>query len=145
MGKKTFDTLNAKLIKSLSSKNDQKNVSKKKEEDSFPPNKGKMQADATVADQYISFPTDAKLLNNCRKKLDEMIEEIYLFYDKKITKPRTYKKSLNTAFLNYSKNKNKSRKVHRKIKRKLLESVLRNYNFVLNLKPDPDHLVLGKS
>lgn len=144
IGKTQFDELNSKLIKSLSKKADHKNKEKQSEHDKYPPNKGKLQADATVADQYITFPTDAKLLNSSRKKLDEMIDKLYVYYDKKIAKPRTYKRILDTAFLNYSKKKNKRKMAHRKMKRKLLESVNRNLNFVKKMLPEETVLEMGK-
>lgn len=94
IGKNAFDELNTKLIKSLSNKADKRNIAKKSDQDNYPPNKGKLQADATVADQYITFPTDAKILNTSRKKLDEMIDKLY-DYDKDLrVKPRTYRRSL---------------------------------------------------
>jgi len=144
IGKTEFDALNAKLIKSLSQKKDTKNNSKKTEDKNYPPNKGKLQADATVADQYITFPTDAKLLNSSRKKLDKMIDIIYHYNDRKIVKPRTYKRILDTDFLSYSKKKNKSKSAHRKMKRKLLESVNRNLNFVKVLLLETVTLEMGK-
>ena len=55
------------------------------------PNKRKLQADATVSDQYITYPTDAKSLNSSRIKLDEMIEKLYHYDDKKRVKPRAQK------------------------------------------------------
>lgn len=144
IGKAKFDILNASLIKSLSAKADKRNISRKNDTDNFPPNKGKLQADATVADQYITFPTDAKLLNSGRKKLDEMIDSLYLYYDRIGVKPRTYRRELDTQFLNYSKKKKKSKAVHRKMKRKLLASVNRNLNFLKKLLPDSSDLVMGK-
>jgi hypothetical protein len=144
LGKEAFDLLNASLIKSLSGKKDIQNNSKKKEDEKHPPNKGKLQADATVADQYITFPTDAKLLNSSRKKLDEMIDRLYYYDVGVLVKPRTYKRVMNTSFLNYSKKKNKSKALHRKMKRKLLESVNRNLNFVQSMLPNPLVLEMGK-
>jgi len=145
IGKTEFDLLNAQLIKSLSSKEDKGNKSKTSDSDSHPPNKGKLQADATVADQYITFPTDAKLLNSSRKKLDEMIDKLYAYHDKKIEKPRTNRRILDTVFLNYSKKKNKNKSAHRKMKRKLLESVRRNSSFLNLLLPDSSVLKMGKN
>ena len=144
IGKTEFDQLNTQLIKSLSQEKDTQNNSKKKEDENHPPNRGKLQADATVADQYITFPTDAKLLNSSRKKLDEMIDKLYLYDDKKMVKPRTYKRVLDTAFLNYSKKKNKGKSAHRKMKRKLLEGVNRNLNFVKTMLPNTATLEMGK-
>ena len=144
IGKTAFDTLNAHLIKSLSVKTDKKNISKKHDDQDYPPNKGKMQADATVADQYITFPTDAKLLNSSRKKTDQMIDKLYYANDDITIKPRTYRRVLNKAFLNYSKKKNKRKSAHRKMKRKLLESVNRNIKFIEAMLPNPEVLTLGK-
>lgn len=57
IGKESFDELNEMLIKSATRKEDKKHKSnpKKKDEDGEVINKGKMQADATVADQALSF------------------------------------------------------------------------------------------
>jgi IS5 family transposase len=67
LGEEAFDELGKYLIKELSSKQDKKNVAEKKDDESLPPNKGKLKAGATVADQYMTFPTNAKLLNSSRK------------------------------------------------------------------------------
>ena len=64
-----------------------------------------MQADATVADQYIAYPTDNGLLNQSRKKLEGLIDHLYLLNGKKGTKPRTYRRKLDNAYLDYSKKK----------------------------------------
>ena len=77
------------MIKNLSSKQDKNNIAKKKHDDDLPPNKGKLQADATVADQYITFPTDPKLLNASRKKLEGIIDKLYAYDDSLKEKPRT--------------------------------------------------------
>jgi len=144
LGKESFDALNASLIQSLSVKKDAQNKAKKKEGEDHPPNKGKMQADATVADQYITFPTDSKLLNTSRNQLDKMIDKLYEYDGKKTVKPRTYKRILDQSFLSYSKKKNKSKAVHRSMKRKLLEAVNRNLKFVKKMLPNPNKLSLGK-
>ncbi len=73
-----------------------------------------------------------------------MIDKLYVYHDKNIEKPRTNRRVLDTAFLNYSKKKNKSKSVHRKMKRKLLESVRRNSSFVKSLMPNPKTLKMGK-
>ncbi len=144
LGKEAFDKLNNALIKAYSSKVDKRNISKKCKEEELPPNKGKLQADATVADQYITFPTDAKILNSSRKQLDKMIDILYEKTDKSITKPRTYRRVIDKAFLNYSKKKRKNKGAHRKMNRKLLGCVKRNIKFVENLLPDPSELEMGK-
>jgi hypothetical protein len=144
IGQNEFDKLNVELIKSLSNKVDQKNISKKQDSDNFPPNKGHLQADATVADQYITFPTDSKLLNTSRKKLDIMIDKLHQASDKDTLKPRTYRRILDTDFLAYSKKRRKGRSIHRKMVRKLLESVKRNLNFVTKMLAATPDFELGK-
>ena len=53
-------------------------------------NKGKMQADAKVTDQYITFTTDNGILNQRRKQGEKLIDELYKFNGEKGVKPRTY-------------------------------------------------------
>jgi hypothetical protein len=105
IGADTFDDLNAKLLKSISGEKDKKHTSKKGDDDenSLPKNKGKLQMDATVADQCIAFPTDSNILNECRVKSEKMIDQLYDLNGKKDTKPRTYRRVMATSFLNYSK------------------------------------------
>jgi len=123
VGAELFDVLNADLITSISSKEDAKHH---KKHDGDSNNKGKMQADATVADQYIKYPTDSGLLNSARKKSEKMIDILYELEGKKGVKPKTYRKNLDQAFLNYSKKKRKPKGAHRQMNRKLLEALNRN-------------------
>ena len=126
-GADKFDELNKGLIKSLSKDKDAyHNKINKKDKGEEPKNKGKMQADATVADQYITYPTDSGTLNESRKFLEKLIDKLYHLEAKQGVKPRTYRRNLNKAYLNYSKKKNKTKAIHRKMNRKLLESVKRN-------------------
>jgi len=129
VGADVFDVLSADLIASVSSKEDEKHNVKY---DDIPKNKGKMQADATVADQYIKYPTDSGLLNSARKQSEKMIDTLYCLKDKKGVKPKTYRKKLDQAFLNYSKKKRKAKSVHRKMNHKLLEALNRNINRINN-------------
>ncbi len=144
IGKDSFEKLGEYLIKNLSAKEDKTNISKKKDDEDLPPNKGKLQADATVADQNITFPTDPKLLNVSRKKLEGIIDKLHRYDDTMDKKPRTYRRKMDTAFLNYSKKKRKTIKMHRVMKRKLLECVKRNLNYVERMVPDKQKLMLGK-
>jgi hypothetical protein len=130
VGASTFDELNKSLIKSVSEPKDKKQGRKKRDDDDLPPNKGKIQLDATVADQYITYPTDSKILNQSRKQCEKMIDKLYELNNKKGTKPRTYRRKMDTAFLNYSKKKNKTTSAHRKINRKLLESLKRDIGHI---------------
>ena len=144
VGSDLFDKLNVELIKSCSSTsktNKKKSYSSDKDEgdddiynvkseEIILPNKGEMQADATVADQYITYPTDSKLLNSSRKKLEEMIDFLYNKTDKTEVKPRTYRREMDMGFLSYSKKKKKAHKTHRRMNRKLLTCLKRNLKHV---------------
>lgn len=128
VGASTFDELSKDLIISCSKEEDLKH--KKKQDDELPPNKGKMQMDATVADQYITYPTDSKLLNASRKQCEKMIDKLYELSGKKGVKPRTYRRVMDADFLDYSKKKNKSKQAHRKMNRKLLECLKRDLGHI---------------
>lgn len=134
VGKDIFDSLNVKLIKTVSEEEDKKhNEKSKKDDNSTPPNKGKMQADATVADQYIAYPTDNGILNKSRKQCEKIIDKLYELNEKKGTKPRTYRRVLDSSYLSYSKKKTKSGSGHRKMTRKLLEALKRDIKYINNL------------
>jgi hypothetical protein len=132
IGHEQFDQLNTALIKSSSKSGDQKHNQspKKKDSDGNPQNKGRLQTDATVADQYIAYPTDPGILNECREKSEAMIDKLYQVSGKEGTKPRTYRRNMRKAFLSYSKKKNHTKAEIRKIKHKLLESVTRNLKHI---------------
>lgn len=132
IGHEQFDQLNAELIKSSSKSADEKHNQslKKKDQGGKPKNKGRLQMDATVADQYIAYPTDPGILNECREKSEVMIDKLYQANGKKGTKPRTYRRNMRKAFLSYSKKKNHTKSEIRKIKHKLLESVKRNLKHI---------------
>ena len=59
-----------------------------------------------------------------------MIDKLYELNGKQGTKARTYRRKMDTVFLNYSKKKNKSKSTHRKMNRKLLECVNRNLRHI---------------
>jgi IS5 family transposase len=131
IGNELFDTLNADLIQSVSKKKDMRhNKNKKKDGDDEPRNKGKMQADATVADQYITYPTDNGILNESRKKCEKLMDTLYEKSGKQGVKPRTYRRTMDKAYLGYSKKKRKSKGTHRKMTRKLLECVNRDIKHI---------------
>jgi len=135
VGKDIFDSLNVKLIKSVSEEQDKKHNNKKgnDDNDNTPSNKGRLQADATVADQYITYPTDNGILNQSRKQQEKIIDKLYDLNQKQGTKPRTNRRKLNTLYLVYSKKKTQSSSKHRKMTRKLLEALKRNKRHIYSL------------
>lgn len=73
------------LIRSLSGDTDPKHNSSpaKKKDNGRLKNKDQIQIDATVADQYIAYPTNPGLLNECRKKCEGMIDKFFALTGKK--------------------------------------------------------------
>ncbi|WP_142785122.1 IS5 family transposase [Changchengzhania lutea] len=131
VGADIFDLLNTKLISAISKEKDQ-DPTDDTDDTQNPPvaNKGKLQLDATVADQYITYPTDSKILNECRKQCEGMIDKLYAKNNKQGVKPRTYRRKMDAQFLTYSKKKNKSKAAYRKMNRKLLECVHRDLKHI---------------
>ncbi len=131
VGHKTFDSLTTDMIRSVKGEKDKRHNRKNRKDDgNKTENKGKMQADATVADQYITYPTDNGILNESRKKCEKLIDKLYEADGKQRDKPRTYRRTMNSAYLDYSKKKKKTKATHRKMTRKLLESVNRNIKHI---------------
>ena len=130
VGADVFDRLNTQLIRSINTDKDEKPSAADATQNAPTPNKGKLQMDATVADQYITYPTDSKILNSSRKQCEAIIDKLYAKNNKQGIKPRTYRRKMNTNFLSYSKKKNKSKATHRKMNRQLLECVHRNLKHI---------------
>ena len=95
-------------------------------------NKGALKIDATVANQKIVYPTDAGLLNMSRKESERIIDLLYCQSDYK-KKPRTYRKTARTEYLDFSKNRRKSKKQIRKFIRKQLGYLKRNLSHIEKL------------
>ena len=87
---------------------------------------GKLLVDATVAPQNITFPTDLKLLNEARKKSEELIDKLYSKELHGSIKPRTYRKKARQYFLNTVKKKRKSKKELYKSNRQQIRFLRRN-------------------
>lgn len=68
-------------------------------------NHGKLKLDASVANQYITYPTDMKLLNMAREETERLVDILY-----KKGKPRTYRRKQGKNILYYQKS---GRKVKR--------------------------------
>jgi transposase, IS5 family len=104
--------------------------------------KGQLKIDATVAPQYIAFPTDINLLNQARELSEELIDAICS--DKGQKKPRTYREKARRDYLNIARNRKKSKKKLRKgikqqlgyLRRNLLNiSILLKNNYLENTLP----------
>ena len=91
------------------------------------PNKGKLQLDATVADQYITYPNDLGLLNDAREKTEAMIDFLFRYLKDRLgTKPRTYRKVARKKYLAESKKRQANPKTLRSAIRYHLNCLDRN-------------------
>ena len=106
------------------------NQPKKDEEPPDEP-EGTINIDATIVEQDITYPTDLKILNDSREKLEEIIDVIC--FKTHQTKPRTYRRVARRDFLNTAKKKNCSYKEIRKSNGKQLSYVYRNLKHIDNL------------
>ncbi len=108
-------------------------------------NKGKLQLDATVADQYITYPTDTKILNESRKQCEKIIDKLYLLEKEtnpKFKKPRTYRRILDKQYLAFSKKRRKSKAEIRKTNRVFLEALKRDIKHINNMLDEFKHFPL---
>jgi len=133
LGNEKFDAFNGEIIrkyqeieqgkkgKQQKQHQDRHNSERSKQTntDTDKPNKGTLKIDASVADQYITYPTDLKLLNTCRQESERLIDALYLkghFSEK----PRTYRRKARTEYLDLSKKRNKdTRLIHKSIGKQL--------------------------
>jgi len=95
-------------------------------------NWGILQLDATVADQYIKYPTDLDLLNDSREWSEEIIDIIFEA-SMLPKKPRTYRRVARNDYLSVAKKKNKNAKEIRKAIRKQLNYLRRNFGYIDNM------------
>lgn len=143
MGGAEFDAFNKRVIEaSENMKPHQSRIKRKGGNDDSKPqkNRGTLKADATVADQEITYPTDLKLLNECRKNMERIID---LLHNAEIDgdKPRTYRRVARKDYLNMAKKKNKSRKAIRKGVKQQLQYVQRDIKSVNKLMDIPGRTI----
>ncbi len=93
-------------------------------------NQGKLLLDATCAPADIAYPTDLRLLNEAREKLEGMINALHTPFRGQQRKPRTYREKARKAFLSVAKQRNPRKKTIRKAIRKQLNFVRRDLKHV---------------
>jgi transposase, IS5 family len=136
LGDKKFDAFNSEIIRKyqeieqVKKGKSKQNQSTTKNEDQTQtktetPNRGTLKIDATVADQYITHPTDLKLLNTCRQESERLIDALFL-KGKFSSKPRTYRRKARTEYLDLSKKRNKDTRLIQKSIGKQLRYLKRN-------------------
>lgn len=146
LGEESFDEFNKAIIRvAFPPKESQPDEQK---------NKGKLQIDATVADQYIKYPNDLDLVNKAREEGEKLIDHLYKILQPAV-KPRTYRKVARQRYLSVAKKKKKTTMEIRKAIRYLLNALSRNLksinkmlnefepgNFPLNKKQQKTLMVL---
>lgn len=133
MGEKEFDRLNgiiieqAEAIERTGKKNKPDEKTKKTEQKNQEPqepgseaqvgpeptHRGKLQVDATVADQMILYPTDLGLIHTAREESERLIDELHPL-NPESKKPRTYRKKARRQYLQIAKKKSKTKQQIRK-------------------------------
>lgn len=120
LGNEAFNSFNDVLLRvCFSEKFDQPKKETK--------NKGKLKLDATVADQYITYPNDLGLLNKAREKTEKIIDLLYENLREQLTvKPRTYRKVARSKYLAEAKKRQNNPKTLRSTIRYQLNCLDRN-------------------
>ncbi len=93
-----------------------------------PKNKGTLIVDATCSPSNIRYPLDFSLLNEARKKLEQILDRYCKSYN--LLKPRMYKSEARKNYLALAKSKKRSRSKIRKTIRKQLGYVKRNLGYL---------------
>ena len=105
-----------------------------KAEDTKPPsspppprNRGTLIVDATVAPVGIAYPTDSRLLAECRRIAEGLIDALYMS-DRSLwpTKPRTYRREAKRSEIDFSKKRRKTKREIRRQVKKQAAYVARN-------------------
>ena len=91
-------------------------------------NSGMLILDATCAPQNIEYPQDVNLLNECREKLEKLIDKIC--YDFNYYTPRMYRKNARKDYLSLAKCKKRPAKRIRKAVKQQLQYVRRDLKYV---------------
>ena len=131
LGSDSFDKFSEVLMKiCLSDKISENSMGKEIK------NKGKLKLDATVADQYITYPNDLGLLNHAREITERIIDKLFKVMKPAnliTVKPRTYRKVARGKYLIESKKKNKSLKTIRPCIRYHLNCLDRNIKSIFSM------------
>ncbi len=90
-------------------------------------NEGKLILDATCAPADINYPTDLKLLNQARERIEKIIDQLYKQVREELDKkPRTYRRIERKDYLELAKQRRPKKKKLRQAIRKQLAYLRRN-------------------
>ena len=107
---------------------DIKETEESPEKETKPSNSGTLILDATCAPQNIEYPQDVNLLNECREKLEKLIDNIcdnFNYYT-----PRMYRENARKDYLSLAKCKKRPAKRIRKAVKQQLQYVRRDLKYV---------------
>lgn len=107
-----------------------------------PKNDGVLIFDATCAPADIRYPTDISLLNEAREKVEALIDKVYLYSEKVVEKPRTYREVARKNFLAFIGKKKPKGKVVRKALKNQLQFVSRDLKHLSKLVEDNESILL---
>lgn len=118
-----------KQIESEETKEDKEDNNSDKEENPPEEFKGQLILDATACPQDIAYPTDLNLLNDCREKLEEIIDHLQVIHPTE-PKPRAYRIKARKDYLKVAQKRIKSRKEIRTSLRKQMNYVSRDIKII---------------
>jgi IS5 family transposase len=95
-----------------------------------PGNAGKMLLDATCAPADIQYPTDTRLLNDAREKMEAIIDILHESEKGNDRKPRTYREKARKSYLQFVKQRKPKPNQVRKMKGKLLRYLRRDLKII---------------
>lgn len=105
-------------------------------------NCGFLLLDATCAPSDIRYPTDLRLLNEAREKLEEIIDVLHEPDTGKENKPRTYREKARKEYLSVEKQRKKHKKEIRKAVRKQLGYLKRDLAIIQGYLENTDRYEL---
>ncbi len=94
---------------------------------------GKMILDATCTPADIQYPTDTRLLNDAREKLEEIIDVLHKPKQGNREKARTYRQKAHESYLAFTKQRKPKPAVIRRMRGKLLRYVRRDLKIIETL------------
>ena len=130
-GQTTPTVSDSELASALTTPNIHKTTKSDNQEidkENLPENQGTLLIDATCAPQYIRYPQDASLLDEARRNLEDMIDDLHDPADGK--KPRTYRIKARKQYVKFAKQKKKSKKSIRKAISQQLNYVKRDLEII---------------
>jgi len=119
-------------LKKLEEEESRKNKNDDDQEGPGSGNKGKLVIDATAVPQDIRHPNDLGLLNDTRRKSEELIDYLYLELPD-CQKPRTYRRKARQAYMRFVKQKKKTADLIRMARGKQLRFLKRNIRHINEL------------